>query len=296
MYLLEETYDLSNSISLFGKLEVTYYAICILSGVLVAYFIGVNLAKKMGIKKDDILDGVIYCLPLAIIGARLYYVIFEWESYKDNFIDIFKIWEGGLAIHGGIITAIIFICIYCKVKHLDIWKIFDVVFPVFLLSQALGRFGNYYNCEAHGDIMSQGVLNFLHFVFPDALIDRYYWFYGSYYHPTYLYEACWNVLGFILIWNIRKLKFAKKGDSLGFYMIWYGIGRFFIEFMRTDSLYVNLFGHELKQNVIISGVLVVLGIAYILIKRFVLKINTPFRDTYVEDYEKTPALKDMIEE
>lgn len=292
MNILE--HDLSTGLSI-GKIEITYYAICILSGVLVAYIIGIKLAKKMGIKTELITDGVIYCLPLSIIGARLYYVVFEWDNYKSDFISIFKIWEGGLAIHGGILAAIIFIILYCKFKKIDVWKIFDVVFPVFLLSQALGRFGNYYNCEAHGDIMNQGLVNFLHFVFPDAWIDRYYWWYGSYYHPTYLYEACWNVLGFVIIWNIRKIKIFKKGDSLGLYMIWYGIGRFFIEILRTDSLYVNIFNMTLKQNMVISVILVILGITYILVKRYGLKIKETFRSTYSEDYEKTPLLKDMIE-
>lgn len=283
---------LKNSFDI-GPLSITYYAICILSGVIVAYLIGVKLAKKMGIDKDLIFDGLIYCVPLSIIGARIYYVIFEWDYYKDDFFEVFKVWEGGLAIHGGIITAIIFILVYCKIRKLNIWSVFDIVFPGFMLAQALGRFGNFYNCEAHGDIMPGWLVDVEKFFLPDAFLDRYYDYLGSYVHPTFIYEALLNVLGFIIVINLRKLKFFKKGDTLPFYMIWYGIIRFFIEGLRTDSLMAEYFGHVVKQNQVISIVLIILGVALFIVKRFVLKVKEPFSDTITDEYEVAPSFSEM---
>lgn len=279
-------------LEIFG-LQIPLYAICILSGVWLAYFLGKRVAHKMGIDKDTILDGVIYCLPLAIIGARIYYVIFEWDYYGSRPIEIFKIWEGGLAIHGGIIVAAIFIIIYSKTKKLDMWKIFDIVFPVFMLAQMLGRWGNFYNCEAHGDIMPGWLVDLELAIFPDALIERTYLEYGSYYHPTFLYEGLLNLLGYFIVTGIRKFSFFKKGDSLPFYMVWYGIIRFFIEAMRTDSLYQTYFGREFKQNQVISVVLIVGGIILFFVKRFALKVKEPYNHTVTEDYETLPTLNEM---
>jgi phosphatidylglycerol:prolipoprotein diacylglycerol transferase len=273
---------LRNSISI-ASIEIYFYSLLILTGVLIALYLGLKEGKKLGIKSDDILDGIIIILPLAILGARLYYVIFEWDRYRGNLASIFAFREGGLAIHGAFIVAVVAAYIYTRIKKIDIFRALDLIAPGFLVAQALGRWGNFFNQEAHGFVIGNvtngapnlsldGQRAFLEETLrlPNFITNNMYLNGPSglnYYHPTFLYESLWNLTGFAIMLILRRTKFLKSGDLIGFYLIWYSIGRFFIEGMRTDSLYVGNTGLRAAQ--IISILMVLLGAVFFVLNRTV---------------------------
>lgn len=275
---------LRNSISILS-IDIYFYSLLILTGVLIALYLGIKEGQKLGIKQDDILDGIIIILPLAILGSRLYYVIFEWNRYKDNLGSIFAFREGGLAIHGAFIVAIIGAYVFTRIKKMDLFRVLDLIAPGFLVAQALGRWGNFFNQEAHGFIIgneTNGVPNlsldeqraFLEETLrlPDFITNNMY-LQGptglGYYHPTFFYESLWNITGFVIMLVLRRTKLLKSGDLIGFYLIWYSVGRFFIESMRTDSLYVGNTGLRAAQ--IISILMILLGIAVFVLNRTLFK-------------------------
>lgn len=275
---------LRNSISILS-IDIYFYSLLILTGVLIALYLGIKEGQKLGIKQDDILDGIIIILPLAILGSRLYYVIFEWGRYKDNLGSIFAFREGGLAIHGAFIVAIIGAYVFTRIKKMDLFRVLDLIAPGFLVAQALGRWGNFFNQEAHGFIIgneTSGVPNlsldeqraFLEETLrlPDFITNNMY-LQGptglGYYHPTFFYESLWNITGFVIMLVLRRTKLLKSGDLIGFYLIWYSVGRFFIESMRTDSLYVGNTGLRAAQ--IISILMILLGIAVFVLNRTLFK-------------------------
>ena len=239
------------------------YSVMILLGMIAAVVFGIKEGKKIGITANNILDGVIIVIPLSIVGTRLWYVIFEWDRYRNDLMQILNIRDGGLAIHGGVITAFISVYFFTKYKKIDFLRAFDLVAPGFLVAQAFGRWGNFFNQEAHGGVIG-GVTNLvpnlslddqrvflsdkLHL--PDYITDNMY-LHGpdglNYYHPTFLYESVWNISGFILLLILRRTKFIRTGDLLPIYLIWYSFGRFFIEAMRTDSLYIGDTGLRTAQ-------------------------------------------------
>ncbi len=241
-----------------GEFSIAMYAMCIMIGIFVGGYVALKEAQKLGINKELFLDGVLYCVPLAIIGARLFYVIFEWENI--GFSKMFNIWDGGLAITGGIIVAIIFVIVYSKIKKVSSLKIFDVVVTGLLIGQIFGRWGNFFNQEAHGGATTY---EFLSSFLPDFIVNKMY-INGTYWHPTFLYESIWNFVGLIMIFVLRrKIREIHIGDFLGFYLIWYGFGRaVLIEPYRTDAL---MFG-DIRINVLIPALMVVGGIAYLVIK------------------------------
>ncbi len=266
-----------------GPITIYYYAFFILLGVLAALLLGLNEGKKLGIKSDYIIDGLIIILPLAILGARLYYVIFEWSTYRNDLGSIFRITEGGLAIHGGFIVAVVGAYIYTRIRKLDLFKVFDLIAPGFLIAQAFGRWGNFFNREAHGGViggMRNGSANLTHqeqydflantLRIPDFITNNMYInadFGQHYYHPTFLYESLWNILGLIIVLIVRRLKITRSGDLLAFYLIWYSIGRFFIEFMRTDALYIGETGIRTAQA--IGVVMAIAGVVLLVLNRTV---------------------------
>ena len=245
-----------------GPITIYWYSFLIFISILIGLFIVKKEVKKTKLDKDFIFDLIFYLIPVCIIGARLYYVIFNFSVFKDNLLDIFKIWEGGLAIYGVVISGILFIIYYCKKKKQSILLTLDILAPCLILGQALGRWGNFFNSEAHGAITTLEYLQSLHL--PDFIIDGMY-INGNYYIPTFLYESLWCfiVFGFLIILR-NKIKYKKEGIITCSYFILYGIGRFFIEGMRTDSLY--LFNFRISQ--IVSIILIVIGIlGIIFIKR-----------------------------
>lgn len=217
--------------TLFG-LEIRWYGILISVGILLAALLAVKRAPKYKINSDDVLDSIIWMLPSGIIGARAYYVIFNWDYYKGDFTKIINIREGGLAIHGGLIFGFIAILIICTVKRIRFTDMADLIIPEVALAQAIGRWGNFFNGEAYG---SETKL-------PWAIVIN-----GHHVHPTFLYESIWCLILFlILIYVAKKRKFS--GQILLLYGMLYSIERFLVESLRTDSLMLG----SLKQAQIIS--------------------------------------------
>lgn len=206
---------------LFG-IPIAWYGLLIASGVLIGTLIALKLAKRKGIDEDTLIDFLLFAIPGAIIGARAYYVIFSWDLYKDNPIEALNIRGGGLAIHGAIIGGVIVAIIFSRIRKISFWKLGDIVAPSLILGQAIGRWGNFANQEAHG-----GPTNL-----PWGIIVN-----GVKVHPTFLYESIWDFLVFIfLIWYSYKDKSKVDGEVFLLYLILYSAARLFIEGLRTDSL------------------------------------------------------------
>lgn len=281
-------FDPINNIFLdFGFFQWQKYSLMILLGLAIAVLLGIKEGKKLGISAEQIIDGAIVVVPLSIIGTRLWYVAFEWSNYfvkgdiVATFLKIVDISNGGLAIHGGFFTALISVIVYTKIKGINVFRVFDLMAPGFLIAQAFGRWGNFFNQEAHGGVIGgAGNLTldeqreFLSSTLklPDYITNNMY-LHGpdglNYYHPTFLYESVWNILGFIIILILRRTKLTRTGDMIGFYLIWYSIGRFFIEGMRTDSLYIGSTGLRTAQ--IISLLMIAGGIVFLVINRTIFK-------------------------
>lgn len=243
-----------------GPITIYWYAVLIVIAICIGVYFSTREAKKNGLGKEFITDLIFYTIPISILGARIYYVIFNFSVFKDNIIDIFKIWEGGLAIYGAVISGIIFIIYYCKKKNKDILLTLDTMVPYLILGQAIGRWGNFINKEAYGIKTTLSHLKELHI--PNFIIEGMY-IDGYYRIPTFLYESLWCLLGFIILLIIRKKnKYKDNGILIYSYLIWYGIGRFFIEGLRTDSLYLGVF----RISQIVSIILILIGIVGIIIK------------------------------
>lgn len=224
--------------TIFGK-AIYWYGIIIACGFALAVIYGLKRCSQFGLTQDNILDMLIITVPLAIIGARAYYCIFNWELYADNPISVLYIWNGGLAIYGAVIVAILTVLIFAKVKKLKATPIMDIGSLGLLIGQMIGRWGNFINGEAHGTETD----SFLRMGLVDASGTV------TYYHPTFLYESLWNLVGFILLHFLSK---RRKYDGQIFlcYIAWYGLGRGFIEGMRTDSLY--LAGTDLRVSQLLA--------------------------------------------
>ena len=210
-----------------GPLTIHFYGAIIALGLVLAVLYASRRSREFGIKEDDLLDGVLWVTPFAILCARAYYCLFSWEQYAANPIKVLYIWEGGLAIYGGVIGAVVGVLVFCHVKKIRTATILDLVLLGFLIGQSLGRWGNFFNREAFGAETD----TFLRM----GLMNRYT---GevTYYHPTFLYESVWNAAGFLLLHLLSKKRKYDGQIALG-YAAWYGLGRTFIEGLRTDSLY-----------------------------------------------------------
>ena len=211
-----------------GPLNIYLYGVAIALGLILAVVYVCRRSKEfVGLSDDDILDGVLWITPFAIVCARLYYVAFSWESYRDNPISILYIWEGGIAIYGSVLGAIAGMAVYCKIKKVRLTALLDLVLMAFLIGQILGRWGNFFNREAFGaatdSFFRMGLFN----------TKTNAW---EYYHPTFLYESVWNLIGFVLLSTLASRRKYDGQIALG-YAAWYGLGRAFIEGLRVDSLY-----------------------------------------------------------
>lgn len=245
--------------NIFG-FNVYYYSLCILLGVIVAYILITREGKKQGLPKEFISDLIFYTLIIGILGARVYYCVFNLNYYLANPSEILKIYNGGLAIHGGVIAGIIFVYFYTKKKNISFIKILDIVAPAVIIAQSFGRWGNFFNQEAHGGITTYQNLKNMHI--PEFIINGMH-IEGKYYYPTFFFESIWCLIGFIILMIARRNKNLRKGFQIGFYFIWYGIGRFFIEALRTDSL--MFFGLKIAQIVSLIGIII--GIIIIVTNR-----------------------------
>ena len=222
------SWDPSPVISI-GSLQIHWYGVLIAVGLLLAVLYACGRSKEFGLHEDDLIDGVLCVVPFAVICARLYYCIFQWETYAANPISILYIWEGGLAIYGGVIGAAIGIAVFAKVKKdkVKLTAVLDITSLGFLIGQSIGRWGNFLNREAFGapteGFFRMGLLN--------SVTGQ-----VEYYHPTFLYESVWNLCGFLLLHFLSKRRKFDGQVALG-YVAWYGLGRTFIEGLRMDSLY-----------------------------------------------------------
>jgi phosphatidylglycerol:prolipoprotein diacylglycerol transferase len=236
--------------TLFG-LEVRWYGLLISMGMIMAVFISYLVCKWRDVEFDPLLDVALIAIPFGIIGARLYYVIMEFDQYKSNLWEIFNLRGGGLAIHGGIILAMLAAYIYTRLKRYDFVAMADVAAPCIIAAQALGRWGNFFNSEAHGgEVSKEFISKFPQFIQKGMYID------GAYYHPTFLYESLWNItVCAILLILLKKNK--TKGIVIFSYMGLYSIGRYLIESLRTDSLMVGPF--RVAQLVSLTGIALWIG-------------------------------------
>lgn len=253
-----------------GPIDIRWYGILITTGIILAFIVVQKEMVKRGMHPDFLTDLLIWAVPISIISARIYYVIFSWDTYKDNPIDAIKIWEGGIAIHGALIGAFLTTYVYTKLRGVSFWKVVDIAAPGLLIGQIIGRWGNFINQEAHGGPVSETFLK--NTWIPDWIMNQM-TINGVTYHPTFLYESLWNVVGLIIILLLRRVH-LKRGEMFFFYLTWYSIGRFFIEGMRTDSLY----GGDLRAAQIVSIIAIVFSVSLFIWRRFIKKVKVEYQD------------------
>lgn len=295
--------------SLFG-IDIAWYAVIIMSGALISAIFGYYYyAKRLGVSSDNVFYGVALGLLFGILGARLYYVIFTastGEVQYDSFLEVINPRDGGLAIHGGVIGAALFLVVFCKVRHIKLLYVLEIVMPLIMFSQSIGRWGNFVNQEAfgglvqvegldissltHSSVLSDSILEaqrnaLSNLLIPDFIIDRMYISYSSaggficsgYYYPTFLFESVLNFFGVTCYFIARKyIKKIVVGDALSFYLIWYGAVRIFIESMRTDPLMLG--NTNIKVAQLISIIMIVGGILLIVFRRIYKYQLTPCKE------------------
>ena len=243
-----------------GPFEIRWYSVLILVGVIVAYFIIVSETNRFHIKKDFVFNMLFWTLIVGILGARIYYVIFEWDYYSSNLAEIFKIWHGGLAIHGGLVAGIIVIFLFSRKYNVDFRKMFDIMAPGVIIAQAIGRWGNFFNGEAYGSAVEYETLVKMRII-PQFVIDNME-INGTYHLPMFYFESLLCIIGFIILLVVRRRKYVKKGQIFGTYLIWYGFIRLIIEIFRTDSL--MLFNVKMAQ--LVSVVMIIFGFYFIAVQ------------------------------
>ena len=277
-------FPVSDTIDL-GFTSIKWYGLLIAIGVLLAILNGLKRAEEFGINPDSMIDVALLTIPVAFIGARLYYVFFS-ESRAEYFADplsILRVWEGGLGIYGGIIVAFTFGPLMCKLKKVNIWAMFDLTALGFLIGQGIGRWGNFFNQEAFGrntnlpwamtgDIIQNGHL--------DLVYDH-----TQPVHPTFLYESLWCLLGFLVLHLLSKYMLSRF-DGMIFcgYMMWYGTGRFFIEGLRTDSLMAG----TMRTSQLVAVIAVLMGaVLFFVLRRYAISLPKTLVVAVTEEAEET---------
>lgn len=253
-------FDLNQIAVRFGSLEIRWYGICICMGLILAVAYAYPNFARFGTNDDQVMNLLLLCIPSAVLGARMYYVIYKWSYYKDHTDEILRIWDGGLAIYGGIIAIFIAGYSMCKLKGYNTWGLFDLASPCFLIGQGIGRWGNFFNAEAFG---YETNLPWGMSINGAAAV-----------HPTFLYESLWNLLGvllFTLYLNRRKF----DGEVFLMYLMWYGLGRSWIEGLRADSLYI--WGTDLRASQLLAVCCLVFAGAFWLYLRISKQYTPPRR-------------------
>lgn len=246
-------FNISRAMFTIGDFSVYWYGFIISCGLILAVIYGYFECKRIKFNTDDFFNMLIISIPVSIICARLYYVIFNFSLYKDNLLSIINIRNGGLAIYGGIIGAALVIFLYCKKKKINMGIVLDILAIGLLIGQAIGRWGNFVNGEAFGSVTA---LPWAMSIKTDGATI------AEMVHPTFLYESVWNLVGiFILLLQKKRKKF--EGELFCDYMIWYGLGRFFIEGLRADSLYIG----EFRVSQVLSLLIFIIAFIIIFIKR-----------------------------
>ncbi|MDD3241259.1 MAG: prolipoprotein diacylglyceryl transferase [Bacilli bacterium] len=255
----------------FGFFQVYWYSIFIFLALFFALIVIMNEVKKQNINQDFMVNLVFWGIIIGLFGARFYYVAFNLSFYLKYPLEIFAVWNGGMAIHGGIIFGLLWVLIYTKKYKVKTLKVLDITVVGLILGQAIGRWGNFFNKEAYGALVSR--LDLEKLGLPDNIIEGMY-INGGYRQPTFLYESIWNLIGFFLLLIIRKYKYLKTGQLTGFYLMWYSFGRFFIEGMRGDSLMFSTY----KVAQIVSCILFVIGLLMVIF----CKKGSRFEGLYLE--------------
>ena len=289
--------------SLFGR-DVAWYGILITLGmilaVLYANYVGV---KREKLESDLIIDLALYIIVFGVIGARVYYVIFEWSSYvvkSGDFLqniaktlkNIVSVWNGGLAIYGGIIAGLLTAYIFAKIRKVPFIKLFDILAPTVMIGQIIGRWGNFINMEAHGGSTKLPWRMGLLYSRDGSALETGVWDTEMYVHPTFLYESLWNLIGFIILHNVYKKK-KFDGQMFAMYLIWYGFGRMLIEGLRTDSLYLG----PVRISQFVGFVSCVLGIVIFAVHHFRVKKAAAETVEYTSVYDKLhPTAAEAVKE
>ena len=240
-----------------GPLSIHMYGLVIVFGLVLAVIYCMRRADQFGLTEDHILDGVLWVTPFAFLCARAYYCAFRWDLYAANPISVLYIWNGGIAIYGGVLGAVVGMLVFCKIKKISLGATLDLVLMGFLIGQAIGRWGNFFNREAFGAETDAWLRMGLYSPLTGAV---------TYHHPTFLYESLWNALGFVVLHFLSKKRTFDGQIALG-YALWYGLGRTFIEGLRTDSLYIP--GTALRVSQVLAAVSCIAAaavLAYFVIK------------------------------
>ena len=240
-----------------GPLSIHMYGLIIVFGLVLAVIYCMRRADQFGLTEDHILDGVLWVTPFAFLCARAYYCAFRWDLYAANPISVLYIWQGGIAIYGGVLGAILGMLVFCKIKKISLGATLDLVLMGFLIGQAIGRWGNFFNREAFGAETDAWLRMGLYSPLTDTI---------TYHHPTFLYESLWNALGFVVLHFLSKKRTFDGQIALG-YALWYGLGRTFIEGLRTDSLYIP--GTALRVSQVLAAMSCIAAavvLAYFVIK------------------------------
>lgn len=230
-----------------GPLTIHFYGAIIAAGLLLGMLYSCKRGKEFGLKEDDILDGFLWITPFAIVCARIYYCAFSWHEYAADPISVLYIWNGGIAIYGSVIGAIIGMAVFAKIKKVKLAAVLDIVMIAFLIGQFIGRWGNFMNREAFGAATE----SFFRMGLYNTVTNQW-----EYYHPTFLYESAWNVVGFLLLHFLSKKRQYDGQMALG-YAAWYGLGRCMIEGLRVDSLWWGPF----RVSQVLAGVTCVAAVA-----------------------------------
>lgn len=240
-----------------GPITIYWYSVMIALGFLVAMIVCIREVKRKKLDLEKYSNMVFYAVLFGILGARIYYVLFNLDYYLAFPSEILKIWHGGLAIHGGIIAGILVVYFYTKKYKMNFLKTLDISVVGVIIAQSIGRWGNFFNQEAFGKLTTKSTLvnqKIPNFIINGMYID------GNYYQPTFLYESIWNLIGFVIMLILRQNKKLKVGYLTAFYLIWYSIGRCFIEYFRSDSLMLG----NIKVAQLISIGLIIIGIVIII--------------------------------
>ncbi len=262
-----------------GFIQIYWYSITMFLGILAGSIVAYREIKRQKVSEDFFINLIFYGILFGLIGARLYYVAFHFDYYRENPLEILEVWNGGLAIHGAILFASLWFIIYTKKYKQKTLKIFDIVVVGLILGQAIGRWGNFFNQEAFGAITTKAAL--LKDKVPEFIINQMY-IDGVYRQPTFLYESLWDIFGFIALLIVRRYKYLKTGQLTAFYLMWYSAGRFVIEGYRSDSLMLGNF----KVAQIVSVILFIVGLLIFLLRRRGSKFENLYRNENDEKDEK----------
>ena len=249
--------------------QLPWYSFLITAGIILALYLASREEKRLGLKKDTLIDLALWVLPAGVIGARLYYVAFSWESYRMNLLAILEIWNGGIAIYGAILGGILAILLFSHFRRIPCPVLLDMIVPGLALAQAIGRWGNFFNMEAYGLPVTSPKLCFFPFAVQIPSVN------GTVWHmATFFYESCWNFCIFLFLWLVRK-KIPRHGTLTLYYAFLYGAGRSIIEGLRTDSLYFP--GTQIRISQLVA-VICVFASALVLLSPFLKRMT--FRENW----------------